>query len=86
MFVDHVFDQGSSNAMVYELLTKDIIHAAVQGFNGTFSPLSTSTIIFVAPLFPSPSYVEFITLMKTVRQIQVVNYLTRLLYKSCVKA
>lgn len=38
MFVDHVFDQGSSNAMVYELLTKDIIHAAVQGFNGTFPP------------------------------------------------
>ncbi|KAM7516964.1 hypothetical protein LguiA_006547 [Lonicera macranthoides] len=32
---DHVFDQGSSNATVYELLTKDIIHAAVQGFNGT---------------------------------------------------
>ncbi|KAL7154935.1 hypothetical protein ABFS83_03G037800 [Erythranthe nasuta] len=32
---DHVFDQVSTNARVYELLTKDIIHAAVQGFNGT---------------------------------------------------
>ncbi|KAL8096263.1 hypothetical protein AgCh_037283 [Apium graveolens] len=32
---DHVFDQESTNARVYELLTKDIITAAVQGFNGT---------------------------------------------------
>ncbi|KAL0888998.1 hypothetical protein Bca101_012981 [Brassica carinata] len=32
---DHVFDERSSNASVYELLTKDIIHAAVEGFNGT---------------------------------------------------
>ncbi|KAL3505041.1 hypothetical protein ACH5RR_034882 [Cinchona calisaya] len=32
---DHVFDQDCSNARVYELLTKDIIHAAVDGFNGT---------------------------------------------------
>ncbi|CAN1775928.1 Kinesin-like protein KIN-7N, partial [Linum perenne] len=32
---DHVFDHGSSNSRVYELLTKDIIHAAVEGFNGT---------------------------------------------------
>lgn len=34
---DHVFDQESSNARVYELLTKDIITAAVQGFNGNFT-------------------------------------------------
>ncbi|XVE95056.1 hypothetical protein REPUB_Repub02eG0063700 [Reevesia pubescens] len=32
---DHVFDESCSNAKVYELLTKDIIHAAVDGFNGT---------------------------------------------------
>ncbi|PIN11610.1 Kinesin-like protein [Handroanthus impetiginosus] len=32
---DHVFDQECSNARVYELLTKDIISAAVEGFNGT---------------------------------------------------
>ncbi|KAF3562420.1 hypothetical protein DY000_02012952 [Brassica cretica] len=31
----HVFDERSTNACVYELLTKDIIHAAVEGFNGT---------------------------------------------------
>ncbi|KAK8571393.1 hypothetical protein V6N13_103519 [Hibiscus sabdariffa] len=32
---DHVFDENCSNSEVYELLTKDIIHAAVDGFNGT---------------------------------------------------
>ncbi|KAI3409037.1 Kinesin-like protein [Psidium guajava] len=32
---DHIFDEGCTNATVYELLTKDIIHAAVEGFNGT---------------------------------------------------
>ncbi|GMI89672.1 hypothetical protein like AT1G59540 [Hibiscus trionum] len=32
---DHVFDEDCSNSDVYELLTKDIIHAAVDGFNGT---------------------------------------------------
>ncbi|XP_059631167.1 kinesin-like protein KIN-7N [Cornus florida] len=32
---DHVFDQDCTNSRVYELLTKDIIHAAVEGFNGT---------------------------------------------------
>ncbi|KAG8377453.1 hypothetical protein BUALT_Bualt08G0034600 [Buddleja alternifolia] len=32
---DHVFDQDCSNVRVYELLTRDIIHAAVEGFNGT---------------------------------------------------
>ncbi|GAV56634.1 Kinesin domain-containing protein [Cephalotus follicularis] len=32
---DHVFDGSSTNSMVYDLLTKDIIHAAVDGFNGT---------------------------------------------------
>ncbi|KAF5740077.1 kinesin-related protein 11 [Tripterygium wilfordii] len=32
---DHVFDESSTNSSVYELLTKDIIHAAVDGFNGT---------------------------------------------------
>ncbi|XP_016456491.1 kinesin-like protein KIN-7N isoform X1 [Nicotiana tabacum] len=32
---DHVFDQDCSNARVYDLLTKDIIHAALEGFNGT---------------------------------------------------
>ncbi|KAI3958866.1 hypothetical protein MKX01_023542 [Papaver californicum] len=33
--LDHVFDQNSTNSGVYELLTKDIILAAVEGFNGT---------------------------------------------------
>ncbi|GKV10403.1 hypothetical protein SLEP1_g21771 [Rubroshorea leprosula] len=32
---DHVFDETCSNAQVYELLTRDLIHAAVKGFNGT---------------------------------------------------
>ncbi|MCL7028934.1 hypothetical protein MKW94_026103, partial [Papaver nudicaule] len=32
---DHVFDQNSTNSGVYDLLTKDIIRAAVEGFNGT---------------------------------------------------
>ncbi|XP_065847998.1 kinesin-like protein KIN-7N isoform X2 [Euphorbia lathyris] len=32
---DHVFDEKCTNASVYGLLTKDIIHAAVEGFNGT---------------------------------------------------
>ncbi|KAF2309611.1 hypothetical protein GH714_004272 [Hevea brasiliensis] len=32
---DHVFDESCTNARVYELLTKDIIHSAVEGFNGT---------------------------------------------------
>ncbi|CAA0806803.1 P-loop containing nucleoside triphosphate hydrolases superfamily protein [Striga hermonthica] len=32
---DHVFDQECSNGRIYELLTKDIISAAVDGFNGT---------------------------------------------------
>ncbi|TYG79014.1 hypothetical protein ES288_D02G107500v1 [Gossypium darwinii] len=32
---DHVFDENFSNSDIYELLTKDIIHAAVDGFNGT---------------------------------------------------
>ncbi|KAK7310757.1 hypothetical protein RJT34_08469 [Clitoria ternatea] len=32
---DHIFDESSTNASVYELLTKDIILAALDGFNGT---------------------------------------------------
>ncbi|KAH1212274.1 hypothetical protein AAZX31_14G088500 [Glycine max] len=32
---DHIFDERSSNGSVYELLAKDIIHAALNGFNGT---------------------------------------------------
>ncbi|KAK1406689.1 hypothetical protein QVD17_38297 [Tagetes erecta] len=32
---DHVLDQNCSNSTVYDLLTKDIIHAVLQGFNGT---------------------------------------------------
>ncbi|XP_048503619.1 kinesin-like protein KIN-7N isoform X2 [Beta vulgaris subsp. vulgaris] len=32
---DHVFDQSCPNSRVYELLTKDIIYAAIEGFNGT---------------------------------------------------
>ncbi|KAK9097129.1 hypothetical protein Sjap_022626 [Stephania japonica] len=32
---DHVFDQDSANSTVHDLLTKDIIRAAVHGFNGT---------------------------------------------------
>ncbi|KAH7846900.1 hypothetical protein Vadar_019428 [Vaccinium darrowii] len=32
---DYVFDQDCRNETVYELLTKEIIHAAVDGFNGT---------------------------------------------------
>ncbi|KAJ6871998.1 hypothetical protein NC651_031175 [Populus alba x Populus x berolinensis] len=32
---DHVFDESCTNSRVYELLTKDLILAAVDGFNGT---------------------------------------------------
>ncbi|OMO70846.1 hypothetical protein COLO4_28466 [Corchorus olitorius] len=32
---DHVFDDSCSNEKVYQLLTKDLIHAVVDGFNGT---------------------------------------------------
>ncbi|KAF1883039.1 hypothetical protein Lal_00003221 [Lupinus albus] len=32
---DHIFDESSTNASVYNLLTEDIIHAALDGFNGT---------------------------------------------------
>ncbi|PHU20650.1 hypothetical protein BC332_11801 [Capsicum chinense] len=32
---DHVFDQDCSNSRVYDLLTKDVIRAALEGFNGT---------------------------------------------------
>ncbi|CAJ1972786.1 unnamed protein product [Sphenostylis stenocarpa] len=32
---DHIFDERSTNASVYGLLAKDIIHAALDGFNGT---------------------------------------------------
>ncbi|KAF5942791.1 hypothetical protein HYC85_020433 [Camellia sinensis] len=32
---DYIFDQDCTNERVYKLLTKDIIHAAVEGFNGT---------------------------------------------------
>ena len=33
-FADHVFDQTTTNATVYDRLTKPIIQAAVDGFNG----------------------------------------------------
>ncbi|KAF6136889.1 hypothetical protein GIB67_018928 [Kingdonia uniflora] len=32
---DHIFDQICTNQRVYDLLTKDVIRAAVEGFNGT---------------------------------------------------
>ncbi|XP_035548946.1 kinesin-like protein KIN-7N isoform X2 [Juglans regia] len=32
---DHVCDGSCTNARAYELLTKEIVHAAVEGFNGT---------------------------------------------------
>ncbi|XP_020591197.1 kinesin-like protein KIN-7L [Phalaenopsis equestris] len=32
---DHVFEQSSTNAAVYDVLIKSIIHAAINGFNGT---------------------------------------------------
>ncbi|KAL9396472.1 hypothetical protein Peur_010725 [Populus x canadensis] len=31
---DHVFDESCTNSRVHELLIKDLIHAAVDGFNG----------------------------------------------------
>lgn len=39
-FADHLFDQDCSNGKVYELLIKDIINAAIEGFNGTFKILA----------------------------------------------
>ncbi|XP_010061633.2 kinesin-like protein KIN-7N isoform X1 [Eucalyptus grandis] len=32
---DHIFGEGCTNATVYDRLTKDVIRAAVEGFNGT---------------------------------------------------
>ncbi|KGN62686.2 kinesin-like protein KIN-7N [Cucumis sativus] len=32
---DHVLDESCTNGSVYELVVRDIIHAAVEGFNGT---------------------------------------------------
>ncbi|XP_062097637.1 kinesin-like protein KIN-7N [Humulus lupulus] len=32
---DHIFDESCSNSMVYGVLTKDIVRAALEGFNGT---------------------------------------------------
>ncbi|XP_038884549.1 kinesin-like protein KIN-7N [Benincasa hispida] len=32
---DHVLDESCTNGRVYELVVRDIIHAAVEGFNGT---------------------------------------------------
>ena len=32
--LDHVLDESCTNGSVYELVVKDIIHAAVEGFNG----------------------------------------------------
>lgn len=37
IYEDHVFDESCSNATVYDVLTKDIIRAALEGFNGMFS-------------------------------------------------
>lgn len=39
---DHVFDPSYNNAMVYDLLIKSIIQAAVDGFNGEFGFLPCS--------------------------------------------
>uniref|UniRef100_A0A0D3BV12 Kinesin-like protein n=1 Tax=Brassica oleracea var. oleracea TaxID=109376 RepID=A0A0D3BV12_BRAOL len=36
-YFDHVFDEMSTNACVYELLTMDTIHAVVEGFNGNLT-------------------------------------------------
>ncbi|XP_021906399.1 kinesin-like protein KIN-7N isoform X2 [Carica papaya] len=32
---DHIFDETCTNSRVYDLLTKEIIHSALEGFNGT---------------------------------------------------
>lgn len=32
--LDHVLDESCTNGSVYELVVRDIIHAAVEGFNG----------------------------------------------------
>ncbi|KAH0884004.1 hypothetical protein HID58_060100 [Brassica napus] len=43
-YFDHVFDEMSTNACVYELLTMDTIHAVVEGFNGkTFTMTGSET-------------------------------------------
>ncbi|TQE10806.1 hypothetical protein C1H46_003709 [Malus baccata] len=41
---DHVFDEDCTNSRVYELLTKDIIHAAVEGFNVSYMELYNEEI------------------------------------------
>ncbi|KAK8949239.1 Kinesin-like protein NACK2 [Platanthera zijinensis] len=32
---DHVFEESSTNSSIYDILIKSIIHAAIEGFNGT---------------------------------------------------
>lgn len=48
---DHIFDERSSNASVYELLAKDIIHSALDGFNGIQIRYSFTSHIYYSLLF-----------------------------------
>lgn len=57
-FSDHVFDQTTRNAEVYDRLTKPIIEAAVGGFNGEngnfprLFMITGSDLLFVSPFSP----------------------------------
>lgn len=63
LFSDHVFDQDCCNSRVYELLIKDIIHAAVEGFNGKLWTLYFSDLtlfVFEVSQEPSNRYPNFL--------------------------
>lgn len=35
LFLDHIFDQNATNQIIFDKMAKQIVHAAVKGFNGT---------------------------------------------------
>lgn len=51
--LDHVLDESCTNGSVYELVVRDIIHAAVEGFNGMLLSL-----FFISSLFLCYNVIE----------------------------
>lgn len=35
LFLDHIFDQDATNQIIFDKMAKQIVHSAIQGFNGT---------------------------------------------------
>ncbi|KAI8125881.1 Kinesin-like protein KIN-7N [Lucilia cuprina] len=34
-YFDHIFDQDATNQIIFDKMAKQIVHSAIQGFNGT---------------------------------------------------